>query len=98
MQSETYKIAHINEQGQDMIIVPVTSSFGSKSQSDQSSFESTIQYCAADAGLKATVCIVWQVGNRFHFAAPNAWHQFFRSINMQWVNANINRTLTCKIG
>jgi len=96
MSSETYEVAHINEQGQDMIIIPVSSSVNSKTQQQQNELKESLQYFANDAGLKGTVCLVWDAGNRFNFLAPNQWHPFFRSIDMSFVAANINRELTCK--
>lgn len=46
-----YQIAHLRKQGQDMIIVPLESTFGRQTNADQ---ERTVLYplrCAASAGL-----------------------------------------------
>lgn len=90
----TLKIAHVREQGQDMIVVPLDSSFGSKSSSDQEDAVAEIQSAAASAGLAGTVVAVWTSGGRMHFIAPPRWHPFFRSIDMRWVQANLNRSLS----
>ena len=95
MSNKTYEIAHIREQGQDMIIVPVTSSVGSKNQQQQNEIKNSLQLFATDAGLAGMVCLVWSSGNRFGFLAPSQWHGFFRSIDMRFVAANINKKLTC---
>ena len=95
MRSQSYEIAHIRKQGQDMIIVPVSSSVGSKNQQKQNEIKDSLQIYAADAGLAGIVCLVWSSGNRFNFLAPQQWHGFLRSIDMRFVAANINKKLTC---
>jgi hypothetical protein len=92
----TYDIAHIREQGVDLIIIPLQASFGSKSRSAQNEVQSYLQECATSAGLAGTVVPVWDAsGGRMGFLAPPNWHSFFRSINLTFVSANINRKLTC---
>ena len=90
-----YKIAHIREQGVDLIIVPLDSSFNSKSTQTQSEFIDSLQGYASSAGLAGTVVPVWLVGRSMRFMAPQGFHPFFRSINWNWVIGNINRELTC---
>jgi hypothetical protein len=93
---ETYEVAHIHEQGQDMIIIPVQSSFGQRPTATQNEIVSSLQLCASAAGLKGTVVPVWDAGGgRMGFLAPTPWHPFFRSIDLQFVARNINRKLTC---
>jgi len=96
MPSSTYDVAHINEQGQNMIIIPVDSSVGSKTQNQQNELSNSLQIFANDAGLAGSICLVWTSGNRFNFLAPNQWHSFFKSIDMRFVRTNINKKLTCK--
>jgi hypothetical protein len=39
---------------------------------------------------------VWDDGSgRMMFLAPSGFHAFFRSIDLEFVAANINRRLTC---
>lgn len=96
MSTQSYEVAHLHEQGQDMIIIPVSSSFAAKSSQQQSAIQASLQSCAESAGLKGTVCPVWESSNRFGFLAPKPWHAFFASIGMDFVSVNINRKLTCK--
>jgi hypothetical protein len=97
MSSETYEVAHIREQGQDMIIIPVSNSVNNMSNVKQNELKSSLQYYASDAGLAGEVCLVWNHGQHFHFMAPQPWHSFFKSMNMQFVARNINKKLTCSI-
>lgn len=92
-----YSIAHVHEQGEDLIIIPLNANtFNSLTRSEQESTREALQFFATDAGLVGTVCIVWQLGNLFKFIAPTPWHQYFRSIDMGFVQANLNRELSCQ--
>lgn len=91
----TYKIAHVRHSGEDMIIFPLTSSFGSRSNSEQEETMQALQLAASSANLAGHVVAIWQSGNRVYFRAPSAWHAFFRSPGIwDWVMANINKQLT----
>lgn len=90
-----YKIAHVRHSGQDMIVFPLTSSFGSKSSSGQQEVMDMFQRAAQSADLAGHVVVIWQSGNRVYFRAPSAWHSFFQSPNIwEWVMTNINKELT----
>ncbi len=79
-----------------MIIVVVDSSFGHKSNQQQNATSASLQACASSAGLRGTVVPVWDDGfGWLNFLAPNEWLPFFRSIDLGFVAANINRELTC---
>ncbi len=88
-------IAHIREQGQDMIIAPLDDSFNQKSPSQQEAAVRQIQLAARSAGLNGTAVAVWEDSSgRMKFIAPPQWHSFFRSINIGWVLQNVNRSLS----
>ncbi|MBP2081653.1 hypothetical protein J3A69_000716 [Pseudomonas putida] len=90
-----YKFAHVREQGQDMIIVPVDSSFGSRSSSDQQEFVAAFEAAVNAAGLAGHAVAIWKSGNRVGFVAPPKWHPLFKSPGIwNMVAANINREIT----
>lgn len=92
----TFDVAHLREQGQDIIIVVVNRSFGSRPRSEQNEICESLQKCALSAGLVGTVVPVWNAGGRrMGFWAPRPWHPFFRSLTLASVAANISRKLTC---
>lgn len=72
-----YKIAHVKEQGQQMIIIPLDSSFHHKTSDEQSGIKNALQSCASSAGLAGTVVPVWLHGGSMYFIAPQPWHPFF---------------------
>ena len=89
-----FKLAHIHEQGQNMLIFPLDARFGNLSNDEQSSTLAQLEMRAHAAGLAGTAVAVWQQGHNFHFIGPRPWHPFLRSINMLWVQQNVNRELT----
>lgn len=91
----TLKVAHIREQGIDLIIVPLQSSFGMRSSGEQSEIVGSIQLCARSAGLAGTVVPVWREGSGHRFIAPTNWHAFFKSFDWNDIVANLNKELTC---
>ena len=87
-------IAHVREQGIDLIVVPLDRSFGYKSDRDQYDIVSELQARSRSAGLGGTVVPVWDNGGgRMAFIANRNWHPFFSSIGLDWVYANLNREL-----
>ena len=50
-----FKVAHLREQGVDLIIIPLEKEFAHKSPSDQGDIAQSLQICASSAGLDGTV-------------------------------------------
>lgn len=90
-----FDVAHINQQGQNMIVIPLNSNAQYKSDQQLNELMYLLQKCATSAGLAGTVVIVWTSNNGMMFMGPRQWQNFLRSIDMLWVAKNINRTLTC---
>jgi hypothetical protein len=88
-----FKIAHLRQQGQDMIVVPLEASFGNKSNDDQLAGIAELQAHARGAGLAGTIVPVWESGGRMSFIAPTPWHPFFKSLSMVGVMRNLNKEL-----
>lgn len=89
-------IAHIREQGQDIIIVPLDRSFEYKTRDEQTGITQSLQYTASSAGLAGKVVPVWDGGGgRMAFIAPVQWHRFFQSLSLPVVARMLNRELIC---
>ena len=91
-----YPVAHLRIQGQDMIVIPLDSSFRFKNQNQQLEVLEALQICAIGAKIAGTVVLVWQDVSGVKFMAPPRWHSFFHNITFDWVRANLNGTLTCR--
>lgn len=87
------RVAHLRQQGQDMVIVPLDQTFGYKSEREQSDVIDELQMRSASAGLRGTVVPVWDSSGRMAFIAPQPWHPFFRSISLAQVYSNLNKEL-----
>nr|WP_294563144.1 hypothetical protein [uncultured Rhodopila sp.] len=89
------KVAHVRQQGVDLIIAPLARDFGQKTPQDQQEIIGEIQIRSESAGLAGTVVPVWDSGaGRMSFIAPPNWHPFFRSLNLHAVWANVNREIS----
>ena len=89
-----FRIAHLREQGQDMIIVPLESQFGNQPDGTQHAIIGELQAHARGAGLAGRIVAVWESGGRMHFIAPQPWHSFFQSLSMPGILRNINKELS----
>lgn len=89
-----FKIAHIREQGQQMIIVPLGSDFDRQTENAQREALAALQAASTSAGLAGTVVPVWLSGNGMKFIAPRPWLAFFRSLHWNQIMASINKELT----
>ena len=55
----TLKVAHLRQQGVDLIIAPLDHNFGNKTRQDQQEIVAEIQVHSRQAGLAGTVVPVW---------------------------------------
>lgn len=90
-----FDVAHVREQGQDMIVFPLNSQVQYRSDQERSQMMYALQMCASSAGLAGTVVMMWEANGRTMFMAPPQWHRFFSSVNMLWVAKNVNKKLSC---
>jgi hypothetical protein len=90
----TYQIAHIKEQGQDVIIIPLDPNFEWQSQQAQINLRDELQLRATSAGLAGQVVVVWLKGGQTRFIAPPPWRPFFQSLPWSRIQQMLNRTLS----
>lgn len=88
-----YEVAHIREQGQNMLLFPLASAFGQRNQSDQGAILSELERRAHAAGLAGRAAAVWESGGRTHTLGPRNWSGFLRSIDLRFVRMNVNREI-----
>jgi hypothetical protein len=91
----SFEVAHIQEQGQNMIIVPLDSDFEWQTPLVHGDTVRELELRSRAAGLAGRVVLVWEGGNgRMKFIAPQNWHPFFRSLSLAFVFRNLNKTLS----
>jgi hypothetical protein len=89
-----YAVAHVREQGVQLIIVPVDDAYGRQPESDQADFHHALQIQARRAGLAGTVVPVWADSRgRMSFRAPQNWHPFFRGLSLPVVYQNLTKEI-----
>ena len=94
---QEFKVAHLREQGQDMIIVFVHGKVGTWTDEKREQLSAQLQICADSTGLAGSVVLIWQTPlGRSEFLAPKPWHPFLKSVSYQMLAGNINKKLTCK--
>ncbi len=90
-----YEVAHIREQGQDMIIFPLEARYGHLSQADQERELDVLQLEANRAGLRGAAVAVWDAGGgRMASRGPHQWQAFLQSISLPFVRANLNKVIS----
>ena len=94
--ASTFDIAHIREQGNDLIMVIVPTKFDRYATSDKQLVSASLQKCSKEARISGKVVLVWNKPNgSMGFFGPTPWHPFLKSINMRWVKARVNKELSC---
>lgn len=88
-----YSIAHIREQGVDLIIIPLAPSFDHRTVQQQKEEIANFQLRAKGANLAGTVVPIWRSGNITKFIAPHGFHPFFKGISFEWAVAQCNKKL-----
>lgn len=89
-----FKVAHLREQGQNMLLFPLDSSFHGKTDEQQSAVVSELEARAHAAGLAGRAAVFWEYGGRGYFRGPPQWQPFLRSISLGWVMRQVNRELS----
>lgn len=96
MTVKKFQIAHIREQGQDMVIIPMAGSFRYKTNKERNKARNALQRCSTAAGLAGIVVLVWDAGGgRMAFLAPPQWRAFFSGLSLADVALMINKELMC---
>jgi len=88
------KVAHIREQGQDMILVPLDSSFANRVDSDKSATLDELQVRANSAGLRGQVVLLWPNGLGHQFIGPRPWHPYLASVSFEIVARSVNKVIS----
>jgi RNase P/RNase MRP subunit p30 len=90
-----YSIAHTRHRDTDMVVVRIDGRFFNADLKTQARWYTDIQSCVRSVKLRGTVVLVSSANGRFQFYGPKSWHDFLKTIDMAWVNARINKEMTC---
>ncbi len=90
----SFDLAHLNQQGQNMLLFALDSNFGNKTNGDQNAILNELEDRAHAAGLAGRAAIFWRHGSHEHFMGPKPWHPFLRSLSVNDVLRNTNKTIS----
>ncbi len=90
-----YAVAHTRHRDANMVIVKIHPRFFDASLNQQERWYTDIQSCVRSVKLAGTVVIANDANNRFRYYGPKSWHNFLSTIDMKWVNARVNKEMTC---
>ena len=90
----SFKVAHIREQGQDMLLFPLSGNFGVKGPKEQDKVLAELQARAQAAGLTGRAVAVWELGGRTYSVGPKPWEAFLGSLSMKFVLQKVNTTIS----
>lgn len=85
-----FHVACIREQEQDMLVVPLKSSFGWLPKDEQQKIVDLLQDAATAAKLVGRVAAIWPEGNGHRFLAPSGWHAFLETLSWDAVIASLD--------
>jgi hypothetical protein len=88
------KVAQLNEQGQEMVIVIMDPGFAGATPTQQEATIGQLQAKAKACGLKGTVAMVWDAGGKMDYLVPQPWRDFFSSISLDDVRALLNAEIS----
>lgn len=92
----SFPVAHTRARNVDMVLVKVAPNFFSVDAKTQERWYTDLQACVRRVNLAGTVVAVGQgAQGGFRYYGPKTWHDFLRSIDMAWVNARVNKQMTC---
>ena len=89
-----FDVAHIREQGQNMLLFPLNSAFGQKAQGEQNQLLAELERRAHAAGLAGHAAAFWERGGRTHYLGPSRWRNFLASLSLRQVLANVNQRIS----
>jgi hypothetical protein len=90
----TFKLAHIREQGQNMLLFPLDRSFDLKSDLEKSQIVRELEDRAHRAGLAGRAAAIWESGGRTYTLGPKAWAAFLHSVSIRHVLAGVNKSIS----
>ena len=90
-----FRAAHTSVRDSNMLIFVVGDSFFTRDSQTQQRWYTSLQSCARSVKLAGEVIAVANVNVTFKSYVPKSWQDFLRTIDMDWVNARVNKEITC---
>ena len=88
------RVAQLQEQDQDMVIVIMDPAFARASPTQQEATIDQLQTRSDACGLKGTIAMVWDADGKLDYLVPQPWHDFFHSLTLDDVRSRINAEIS----
>ncbi len=93
--TNTFKVAYTQIGNSNLVIVLVNKSFFYGNEFEQARWFAGFQRCVRSGNLNGDTVLISDENGKLRFYAPNSWHNFLRSIDINWVKSRVNKQLTC---
>jgi hypothetical protein len=90
-----YRAAQTRHKDQDFVFVKVDAAFFSGNPAAEEREFTDIRACVREAHLTGHVFAVANVNRHFKFYGPKDYHEIVKYLDMNWVNARLNKELSC---
>lgn len=90
-----YDVAHVRHQDVNMVFVKISPNFFNSDAPIQAKWYKAVQSCMQSKRLDGSTIAVSDFRDRFMYYGPNSLKPFVSTVNMKWVNARVNKKVTC---
>jgi RNA binding activity-knot of a chromodomain len=90
-----YSIAHVKSQDNNWVFVKVSPRFLTADEATIRKWYTDVQACVRRVNLAGDVVVVTTVDGSFRFWGPIPWRKYLSTLDMNWVNARVNKSMTC---
>lgn len=93
--SVRYSVAHVKSQGRSWVFVKVSPRFLTADNDQVKKWYTDVQACVRGVKLAGDVVVVANVDGAFRYWGPLNAREFLRTLDMNWVNARVNKEMSC---
>lgn len=90
-----FRVAHTNVRDTNMVFIVVGDKFFEVDSQTQQRWYTSLQSCVRSVKLAGEVVAVANPKGSFKTYGPKSWHDFLVTLDMAWVNARVNKELSC---
>lgn len=91
----TYPVAHTRQGDVSTVMVVISPNFFNSDASSQAGWYKAVVACVRSAKLAGDIFVVANFNQRFNYYGPKGRTAAVQGRDMKWVNARVNRQLTC---
>ena len=90
-----FRVAHTNVRDTNMVFIVVGEKFFEVDNQTQKRWYTSLQSCVRNVKLAGEVVAVANVKGALKTYGPKNWNDFLSTIDAAWVDARINKELSC---